>query len=123
MRVDADEAREVTNVFLELHGGVSGPHRPRRHGVAHDAARADERVLADLDARQDRAVRADARATANDAALHAVEIGGARWMRIVGEDHVRSEEDVIVDARELEEATRVDADPRADAIAEFKGRV
>src|SRR6267378_3469091 len=62
--IDADEAREVANVVLELHRGVPRPHRSRRHRVPHDAPRTDERVLADLDPRQDRAVRPDAGAAA-----------------------------------------------------------
>src|SRR5205823_6931318 len=104
MRVDADEAREIADVFFELYRRISGPDRACRHRVAHDASRPHERVLADLDARQDRAVPADARPATDDAALHAVEIGGALRVRIVGEDHVWPEEHVVVDLRELEEA-------------------
>src|SRR5207237_10443826 len=67
MRVDADEAREVADVFFELYRRISGPDRACRHRVAHDASRPHERVLADLDARQDRAVPADARTATDDA--------------------------------------------------------
>src|SRR5438552_8087771 len=123
MRVDADEACEVANVVLELHRRIPGPHRPRRDRMAYHAARADERVLADLNTRQDRAVRADARATADNPTLHTVEIGGALRVRIVGEDHVRPEEDIVVDLRELEETTGVGAHARADPIAELEGGV
>src|ERR1700694_5807352 len=59
VRVDADKAREIADVILELHRGIPGPHRARRHRMTHDAPRTDERILADLDARQDRAIRAD----------------------------------------------------------------
>src|SRR5438552_3476186 len=123
MRVNADETREVANVVLELHRRIPGPHRPLRDRVTHDASRADERVLADLDTRQDRAVRANARATADYATFHAIEIGRALRMRIVGEDHVWPEEDVVVDLRELEKATGVNAHARADPIAELERRV
>src|SRR5919204_3067489 len=60
VRVDADETGEVAYVPLELHRRIAGPHGARRDAMADDAARADECVLADLDAREDRAVRADA---------------------------------------------------------------
>src|SRR5438552_7644848 len=120
MRVDADEAREVANVVLELDGRITCPNGPRRDCVAYHAPRADERVLADLNTREDRAVRADARATADHPTLHAVEIGGALRVRIVGENHVRPEEDIVVDLRELEETTGVDAHARADPIAELE---
>src|SRR5207249_3881804 len=123
MRVNADETRKVADVVLELHRRIPGPHRPRRDRVTHDASRADERVLADLDTRQDRAVRADARATADYATFHAIEIGRALRMRIVGENHVWPEEDVVVDLRELEKATGVNAHARAEPIAELERRV
>src|SRR5713226_693482 len=121
--IDADEAREITNVVLELHRGIPRPHRARRHRVTHDAPRTDEGVLADFDARQDRAVRADAGAPAHDAALHAIEVGRTLRVRIVGEHHVRPEEYVVVDLGELEEATGMDAHAGADPIAEFERRV
>src|SRR5882672_7107850 len=121
--VDADEAREITDIVLELHRGIPGPHRSWRHGVAHDASRADERVLADLDAREDRTVRADPRALADDSALHAVEVRGTLRVRIVGEHHVRPEKDVVIDLGELEEAAGVDSDARAHSITELEGRV
>src|SRR5437867_2013084 len=105
MRVDADEAREIADVLFELYRGVSGPHRARWHRVAHDAPGTDERVLADLDAREDRAVRADPGAPAHDAALHAIEVRRALRVRIVGEHDMRPEEDVVVNLRELKEAT------------------
>src|SRR6267378_1448722 len=117
--IDADEAREIANVLLELHRGISRPHRARRHRVANHAPRTDEGVLADLDTRQDRAVRADAGAPADDATLHAIEVRRTLRMRIVGEHHVGSEEDVVVDPGELEEAAGVDAHTRADPIAEL----
>src|SRR5438093_3622646 len=121
--VDADEAREIADVVLELDRGIARPHRTRRHFVPHDAARADERVLADLGAGQDRAVRSDAGAPADDAALDAVEVGRALGMRIVREHDVRSEKHVVVDLRQLEEASGMDAHPRADAVAELERRV
>src|SRR5882672_6058611 len=37
--IDADETREVADVVLDLHGGISGPHRAWRHGMAHHAPR------------------------------------------------------------------------------------
>src|SRR6266550_910321 len=117
--VDADETCKVADVVLELHRGIPRPHGSRRHRMAHDAPRADERVLTDLDARQDRAVRADPRSSADDTALHAVEVGGALRVRIVREHHVRPEKDVVFDVGELEEATGVDADARADPITEL----
>src|SRR6185295_7618335 len=97
VRIDADEAREVADVVLELHRGVSRPHRARRHRMAHDAARTHERVLADLDAGQDRAVRADPCAAPHLSALHAVEVGRALRVRIVGEHDVRPDGDVVAD--------------------------
>src|SRR5207237_8496873 len=99
MRVDADEAREIADVFFELDGRIPGPDGPRRHRVAHDAPRPHKRVLADLDARQDRAVSADARTATDYAALHAVAIGGALRVRIVGGDHVSPEAHGVVDLR------------------------
>src|SRR5438093_6526142 len=81
MRVNADETRKVADVVLELHRRIPGPHRPRRDRVTHDASRADERVLADLDTRQDRAVRRGARAPAAYATFHAIEIGRALRLR------------------------------------------
>src|SRR5437773_538228 len=99
--VDADETCEIADVVLELHRGIPRPHGSRRHRMAHDASRADERILADLDARQDRAVRADPRSSADDTALYAVEVGGALRVRIVREHHVRPEKDVVFDLGEL----------------------
>src|SRR2546428_5440222 len=121
--IDADKAREVAYVFLQLHRRIAGPHRSRRHRMTHDAPRSDERVFADLDPRQDRAVRADAGAPADDAALHAIEVCRALRVRIVGEHDVRPEKDVVVDLGELEEATGVDGYARADPVAELQGRV
>src|SRR2546421_7033660 len=123
MRVDADKAREIADVLFELHGWIPGPHRPRRHCVAHDASRADERVLADLHTGKDRAVASDTRPATDDAAPHAFEIRRTLRVRVVGEDHVRAEKDVVVDRRELEKATGVHAHARTDAIAEFERRV
>src|SRR5256885_10597213 len=122
MRVDADEAREIADVLLELYGRISGPDGPRRHRVAHDASRPHERVLADLDARQDRAVSADAGATTDHAALHAIEIGGALRMRLVREDHVWAKEHVVVDLRELQAAPGVHPPSPAAPVAEFDRR-
>src|SRR6185503_4169465 len=123
VRIDADEAREVADVVLELHRGVSRPHRARRHRMAHDAARTHERVLADLDPGQDRAVRADPCAAPHLSALHAVEVGRALRVRIVGEHDVRPEEDVVVDRGELEEASGVNAYTRADPVTELERRM
>src|SRR5438552_18828946 len=108
MRVDADEAREVANVVLELDGRITCQNGPRRDCVAYHAPRADERVLADLNTREDRAVRADARATPDHPTLHAVEIGGALPLRIVRENHVRAEADIVADLRVLVDSTGVD---------------
>src|SRR2546428_4395892 len=121
--IDADKTREVANVVLQLHRGIPGPHRSRRNRVTHDAPCPDERVLADFNPRQDRAVPADAGTPADDAALHAVEVRRTLGMRIVGEHHVRPEEDVVVDLRELEEATGVDAYARAEPVAGLLRRV
>src|SRR5213594_556971 len=123
MRVDADEAREVADVFSQLDGRISGPDGSRRNRVAHDASGPHECVLADLDARQNGAVRADAGAPADDTALHAIEIRRTLGMRIVGEHYVGPEEDVVVDLGQLEEAPGVDADARADPVAELDRRM
>src|SRR5438270_7300117 len=123
VRVDADEAGEVADVVLELHRWVAGPHRPRRHRVTDDAPGADERVLADLDPRQDRAVRADARAAPDDAAFDAVEIGGALGVGVVREHDVRAEKDVVFDVGQLQKAAGVDANARPDAVAELERRM
>ena len=44
-------------------------------------------------------------------------------MRIVGEDDVRAEEDVVLDDAVLEEAAGMDANPVTDAVAVLERRV
>lgn len=44
-------------------------------------------------------------------------------MRIVGEDDVRAEEDIVLDDTVLQEAARMDANPTSDAIAELESSV
>src|SRR5205823_6006748 len=77
MRVNADETRKVADVVLELHRRIPGPHRPRRDRVTHDASRADERVLAELERRvcPDRDVVTDHVVLADRGALPGLEAG------------------------------------------------
>ncbi len=44
-------------------------------------------------------------------------------MGVVGEDHVRTDEDVVLDRDHLKEASRVDAHAVADAVAELEDGV
>src|SRR5438876_41558 len=101
VRVDADEAREVADVVLELHRGVARPHRARRHRVADDASGADERVLADLDPRQDRGERTDDRARPDDQLELAFLLAARRTAddRVLADDAPLTESDVRRDHR------------------------
>src|SRR5688572_5845839 len=122
--VYAGETGKRGDIALDLHRRISGPHRAWRNAaLAEHAARTDERVLPDLDAGKDRAVRADARAAADGRTLHALLVRGALRMRIIGEDDMRPEEDVVLDGHELEETPGVDPHVRADAVAELERRV
>src|SRR5438552_2216044 len=85
VREDAGEAGKLRDLILELDRRVAGPHAARWHLLAHDAAGADQCVGADLDARQDRAVRADPRALPDDATTDAIEVRRTHRVRVVRE--------------------------------------
>src|SRR5712692_164175 len=124
MWIDADEAPEVGDFVLELHGWIAGPHRARRDAaLADDAPRADKCILADLHAGQDRAVRSQPGPAPDGRALHALQVRGALWMGVIGEDDVRADEHIVLEGHELEEAPGVDAHARAEAVAELERRM
>src|SRR5688572_21788805 len=103
-----------------LRGRVAGDERVGRDVVGHDRAGADEGVLTDLDATDDRRVGADGHAAGDARLLVAVlaRVLGAR-SRHVGEDRARTDEDVIADHDAVVER---DVVLHADAVADGDGR-
>ena len=107
--------------LLDHPRGVAGDDGAGRHVVDDDRPGAHQRPLPDLDPRQDRAVGADARQAAHHGAPLAVLVArAAHRVRVVGEDDVGTDEDVVLDGHELEEAAAVDTDAAADPIAELE---
>ncbi len=116
-------AGEVLHL-LEHAGRAAGHHGAGGDVVHDDRPGADQRSLADLDAGQDGAVGADARQAAHHGPALAVFVPRApHRVRVVGEDDVGPDEDVVLDGHELQEAAAVDAHAAADAIAELEHRV
>ena len=107
--------------MLDHPGGAAGDDRAGRHVLDDHRPGADQRALADLHAGQDGAVGADARQPAHGGAALAVLVArAAHRVRVVGEDDVGPDEDVVLDGHELEEAAAVDAHAAADAVAELE---
>ena len=104
--------------------GLPTTTMPSGHVVHDHGARADKRVLAYHDPRQDRRVGADSGEPTHGGPATALGVAGtAHGVRIVGERHVGADKDVVFDGDQLEEAPRVDAHPVADAVAELQHRV
>src|SRR5579859_545991 len=110
------EAHELVDV-LHLYRRAAGDHDARLDVLGDHAARADQRTGADLQARQDGRVGADAHVVLDRGAEDAVEVARAHGVRVVGEHDVRPEEHARAERGVLEEAAAVDPGAVADAVA------
>src|SRR5262249_32052257 len=90
-------------------GGVAGDHRAVRDVVRDDASRADDRLLTDGDAAQDRRAGADRRAPPHEWRLAPPVGGGLQRPRlgrraripVVDEDHAVPDEDLVLERHAL----------------------
>src|SRR4026208_1295473 len=89
----ADTQRGATR---RSRAGLDPPTRSAAPPPCPPPAASDERVPTDLDAGQDRAVRAYTRALADRRTLHALKVRRALRVRIIGGHHARAAGDPVL---------------------------
>src|SRR3954468_15412125 len=108
-------AKLVRGDVAEHACGTADDELPRRHVLRHDGAGADERLLADLDARAEDGATSDARAAPDRRALHP-RLPPLRTAHevVVRRDDARRDEDVLLQRR-VRGDVRLGLDARAGA--------
>ena len=107
--------RRTRTVVAHDAGGIAGHDRQRRDVAGDHGARADHRLFADGEPRENGGVGADRRAAPDEGAGVVVGMLPAARKRIVGEGGVRADEDVVL---ERDSVPDLDAAFDGDAISD-----